>query len=78
MPTCRIKSSSSYTFKIFHLHVLQTETFQAKLKMALALPGKDGLEKSKEECIHTFSKTLKEDCGIARNTFLRNTRIVAV
>jgi hypothetical protein len=46
--------------------------------MALALPGKDCLEKSKEECIHTFSKTLKEDCGIARNTFLRNTGIVAV
>jgi hypothetical protein len=46
--------------------------------VALALPRKDGLEKSKEECIHTFSKTLKEDCGIARNTFLCNTRIVVV
>jgi hypothetical protein len=51
------------------MHVLRTETFQAKLKVALALPGKDGLEKSKEECIHTFSKTLKEDCGIARTLF---------
>lgn len=41
------------------------------MKVELAKPKKDGIEKTQEECLNSFSKVLQ--ChGIANNTFLRN------
>ena len=55
----------------FLTHVYQLKTLQDKVKQELAKPGKDGLGKTREECVDEFSKVFN-DVGIAKNTFLRN------
>lgn len=43
--------------------------------MEMAKPGKDGLEKTQEECVETFTMILKGE-QITKNTFLRNAGIL--
>jgi hypothetical protein len=41
------------------------------MKLEMAKPGKDGMEKTLEECMETFTMVLKNK-DITKNTFLRN------
>ena len=43
--------------------------------MEMAKPGKNGLEKTPEECVETFTMILKGE-QITKNTFLRNAGIL--
>lgn len=43
----------------------------------MAKPGKDGMEKTLEECMETFTMVLKNK-DITKNTFLRNDGFLAV
>jgi hypothetical protein len=45
--------------------------------LELAKPGKDGLEKTKDEPMDAFSKILSHDVGITNNMFPRNAGLVA-
>jgi hypothetical protein len=58
-------------------HVFHLKSYQAKLRLELAKPGKDGLEKTQEGSMDAFSKILSHNVGITKSTFLRNARLVA-
>ena len=45
------------------------------MNLEMAKPGKDGLEKTPEECVETFTMILKGE-QITKNTFLRNAGIL--
>ena len=77
MPTCMIKSSSytlnlpSAFFSVITFLFTQLKTCQANMKFEMEKPGKDGIEKTLEECVETFTMVLKNK-DITKNTFLRN------
>ena len=54
---------------------MPTANFQENLNLEMAKPGKDGLEKTPEECVETFTMILKGE-QITKNTFLRNAGIL--
>jgi hypothetical protein len=64
-------SASFSVVTIMFTHVYELNFLQEDMKLEMAKPGKNGLEKTDEECVKAFSMAIKKK-GIAKNTFLRN------
>lgn len=56
-------------------HVYELKNFLEDMKLEMAKPGKNGLEKTNEECVKVFSMAIKKK-GIAKNTFLWNAKLL--
>ena len=68
-------SASFSVVTIMFTHVYELNFLQEDMKLEMAKPGKNSLEKTDEECVKAFSMAIKKK-GIAKNTFFRNDGLV--